>query len=227
MTISVIIPTLHEEKTLPGTLARLRHPAFSEVLVVDGGSRDRTLADVALANPLARTLNAPMGRARQMNAGAAAAKGELLLFLHADTLLPATAAQDITQAMADTRIAGGRFDARLVPDRGLLWVVGRMMSWRSRLTGIATGDQAIFVRRKVFEDLGGFPDIPIMEDIAFSRRLKQAGHIAALPSCVMTSGRRWERHGAIKTILLMWWLRLLFYLGMSPVRLQRMYDDAR
>ncbi|MEK9172454.1 MAG: TIGR04283 family arsenosugar biosynthesis glycosyltransferase [Nitrospirota bacterium] len=227
MTISVIIPTLHEEKTLPGTLARLRHPAFSEVLVVDGGSRDRTLADIALANPLSRVLNAPMGRARQMNAGAAAAKGELLLFLHADTLLPATAAQDITQAMADTRIAGGRFDARLVPDRGLLWVVGRMMSWRSRLTGIATGDQAIFVRRKVFEDLGGFPDIPIMEDIAFSRRLKQAGHIAALPSCVLTSGRRWERHGAIKTILLMWWLRLLFYLGVSPARLQRMYNDAR
>lgn len=227
MTISVIIPTLHEEKTLPGTLARLRHPAFSEVLVVDGGSRDRTLADVALANPLTRVLNAPTGRARQMNAGAAAAKGELLLFLHADTLLPTTAAQDITQAMADTRIAGGRFDARLVPDRGLLWVVGRMMSWRSRLTGIATGDQAIFVRRKVFEDLGGFPDIPIMEDIAFSRRLKQAGHVAALHSCVMTSGRRWERHGAIRTIVLMWWLRLLFYLGVSPARLKRMYDDAR
>ena len=227
MTISVIIPTLHEEKTLPGTLSRLRHPVFSEVLVVDGGSRDRTLADVALVHPLTRILNAPMGRARQMNAGAAAAKGELLLFLHADTLLPATAAQDITQAMADTRIAGGRFDARLVPDRGLLWVVGRMMSWRSRLTGIATGDQAIFVRRKVFEDLGGFPDIPIMEDIAFCRRLKQAGHIAALPSCVMTSGRRWERHGAIKTIVLMWWLRLLFYLDVSPARLKRMYDDAR
>jgi rSAM/selenodomain-associated transferase 2 len=227
MTISVIIPTLHEEKTLPGTLARLRHPAFSEVLVVDAGSRDRTLADIALANPLSRVLNAPMGRARQMNAGAAAAKGELLLFLHADTLLPATAAQDITHAMADTRIAGGRFDARLVPDCGLLWIVGRMMSWRSRLTGIATGDQAIFVRRKVFEDLGGFPDIPIMEDIAFSRRLKQAGHIAALPSCVLTSGRRWERHGTINTILLMWWLRLLFYLGVSPARLKRMYDDAR
>lgn len=227
MTISVIIPTLHEEKTLPGTLARLRHPAFSEVLVVDGGSRDRTLADVALANPLTRIMNAPTGRARQMNAGAAVSKGELLLFLHADTLLPTTAAQDITRAMADTRIAGGRFDARLVPDRGLLWVVGRMMSWRSRLTGIATGDQAIFVRRKVFEDLGGFPDIPIMEDIAFSLRLKQAGRVAALHSCVMTSGRRWERHGAIRTIVLMWWLRLLFYLGVSPARLTRMYDDAR
>nr|MBI3612353.1 glycosyl transferase [Nitrospirota bacterium] len=142
-------------------------------------------------------------------------------------LLPPAAAEDIIAAMADTRIAGGWFNARLVPDRGLLWVVGRMMSWRDRLTGIATGDQAIFVRRKVFEDLGGFPDIPIMEDIAFSRRLKRAGQVTALHSCVMTSGRRWERHGAIKTILLMWWLRLLFYLGVSPARLQRMYDDAR
>lgn len=227
MTISVVIPALHEETTLPGTLARLRHPAFSEVLVVDGGSRDRTLADIALANPLTRVMNAPTGRARQMNAGAAAAKGELLLFLHADTLLPPTAAEDIIDTMADTRIAGGRFDARLVPDRGLLWVVGRMMSWRSRLTGIATGDQAIFVRRKIFEELGGFPDIPIMEDVAFSRRLKQVGQVAALHSCVMTSGRRWEGHGAIRTILLMWWLRLLFYLGVSPDRLKRLYDDAR
>lgn len=227
MTISVIIPALHEEKTLPGTLARLRHPAFSEVLVVDGGSRDRTLTDIALANPLTRVVNAPTGRARQMNAGAALAKGEILLFLHADTLLPPTAAEDITAAMADTRIVGGRFDARLVPDRGLLWVVGRMMSWRSRLTGIATGDQAIFVRRKVFEDIGAFPDIPIMEDIVFSRRLKRAGQVAALRNCVMTSGRRWERHGALRTILLMWWLRLLFFLGVSPERLKRMYDDAR
>jgi rSAM/selenodomain-associated transferase 2 len=227
MTISVIIPTLHEEKTLPGTLARLRHPAFSEVLVVDGGSRDKTVADIALAHPLTRVMNAPTGRARQMNAGASVAKGELLLFLHADTLLPQTAAEDITRTMADTRFVGGRFDARLTPDRGLLWVVGRMMSWRSRLTGIATGDQALFVRRKVFEDLGGFPDIPIMEDIAFGRRLKRAGRVVALHSCVMASGRRWERHGAIRTILLMWWLRLLFYLGVSPDRLKRLYGDAR
>ena len=227
MTIAVIIPTLHEEKTLPWTLARLRHPAFSEVLVVDGGSRDRTLTDIALANPLARVMRAPTGRAKQMNAGAAVAKSEVLLFLHADTLLPPTAAEDILDTMADTRIAGGRFDARLVPDRGLLWVVGRMMSWRSRRTGIATGDQAIFVRRKIFEAIGGFPDIPIMEDVAFSRRLKQAGQVAALRSCVMTSGRRWERHGAIRTILLMWWLRLLFHLGVSPDRLNRLYPDLR
>jgi len=105
--------------------------------------------------------------------------------------------------------------------------VGRMMSWRAKLTGIATGDQAIFVRRNVFEQLGGFPDIPLMEDIAFCQRLKRAGRVAALRSCVMTSGRRWEQHGAARTILLMWWLRLLFFLGVSPDRLKHLYQDAR
>lgn len=227
MTISVIIPTLNEAQTLLAELSRLRRPAFAEVLVVDGGSRDGTTAAVARIHPQARILTVRRGRARQMNAGAAAAHGEILLFLHADTRLPATAAEDIIEAMADPRIVGGRFDARLVPDSGLLWIVGRMMSRRSRLTGIATGDQAIFVRRTVFEALGGFPDIPIMEDIAFSARLKKAGRVAALRSCVMTSGRRWERHGAIWTILLMWWLRLLFFLGVNPVRLKHLYDDAR
>ena len=223
MTISVIVPALDEARTLPSTLARLNHPAFTEVIVVDGGSQDGTLAAAALAAPTARILTAPAGRARQMNVGAIAAKGHVLLFLHADTLLPPTAAEDILDTMADTRIAGGRFDARLVPDRGLLWVVGRLMSWRSRLTGIATGDQAIFVRRKIFEALGGFPDIPIMEDVAFSRRLKRAGRVAALRSCVATSGRRWEQHGVARTIVLMWWLRLLFFLGASPDRLKRLY----
>ena len=231
MTISVIIPTLNEEQTIRATLAQLYNPAFSsafaEVLVVDGGSRDRTLENVAAAAPMVKVLTSPQGRARQMNAGAAVATGDVLLFLHADTLLPATAADDIAVAMADSLVVGGRFDARLDPDRGLLWIVGRLMSWRSRLTGIATGDQAIFVRRKIFEELGGFPDIPIMEDVAFSRRLKWAGRIATLRSCVVASGRRWEQHGVARTILLMWWLRLLFFVGVSPDRLKRLYGDAR
>ncbi|HEX9285621.1 MAG TPA: glycosyltransferase, partial [Nitrospirales bacterium] len=153
MTISVIVPALNEALTLPSTLARLHYSAFTEVIVVDGGSQDGTLAAAALAAPTARILTAPAGRARQLNVGAAAAKGAVLLFLHADTLLPPTAADDITAALADPLVVGGHFDARLVPDRGLLWAVGRMMSWRSRVTGIATGDQAIFVRRKVFEAL--------------------------------------------------------------------------
>jgi len=228
MTLSVIIPALNEAQTLPATLSRLRHPAFVEVLVVDGGSRDRMTTDAARAHhPKVRVLTAPRGRARQMNAGAASTHGEVLLFLHADTLLPATAAEDIIEVMADPRTVGGWFDTRLVPDHGLLWIVGRMMSWRSRLTGVATGDQAIFVRRPVFEQISGFPNIPIMEDIAFSKRLKQTGRVVALHSCVLTSGRRWERNGAIRTILLMWWLRLLFFLGVSPGRLKRLYDDAR
>ena len=224
MTISVIIPTLNEAQNIRATLAPLRHPAFGEVLVADGGSLDRTVAEAA---PAAKVLTAPTGRARQMNTGAATASGDVLLFLHADTLLPPTAADDIIATLADPRVVGGHFNARITPDHGLLWLVGRMMSWRARLTGIATGDQAIFVRRDVFEQLGGFPDIPLMEDIAFSRRLKQAGRVAALRSCVMTSGRRWEQHGAARTILLMWWLRLLFFLGVSPDRLKHLYQDAR
>jgi len=224
MTISVIIPTINEEPTIRATLATLQHPTFSEVLVVDGGSHDGT---VAAATPIAKVLTAPRGRARQMNAGAAAVTGDVLLFLHADTLLPPTAPDDIQAALAEPGIVGGRFDARLDCDRGLFWIICRMMSLRSRLTGIATGDQAIFVRRSVFEKLGGFPDIPIMEDVAFSKRLKRAGRMAALRSCVVTSRRRWERHGPVRTILLMWWLRLLFFFGVSPDRLKRLYDDAQ
>jgi rSAM/selenodomain-associated transferase 2 len=227
MTISVIIPTLNEEETIGVTLARLSHLAFSQVLVVDGGSRDGTLRAVAAAAPTGKVVTSPLGRARQMNEGAAAATGEILLFLHADTLLPATAADDIQAAFRDPDVVGGRFDARLDRDQGLLWVICRMMSWRSRLTGIATGDQAIFVRRTVFEQIGGFPDMPIMEDIAFSARLKQAGRVAALRSYVVTSARRWERQGLVQTILLMWWLRLLFFLGVKPDRLKRMYADVR
>lgn len=227
MTISVIIPTLNEEQTIQATLAGLHHPAISEILVVDGGSQDGTPEKVAAAAPTAKVSTAPRGRARQMNAGAATAKGDVLLFLHADTLLPPTAPDDIQAALADPEVAGGRFDARLDCDRGLYWIVCRMMSWRSRLTGIATGDQAIFVRRKVFEAIGGFPDIPIMEDVSFSKRLKRAGRVAALRSCVVTSRRRWERHGPVRTILLMWWLRLLFFLGVSPERLKQWYADTR
>ena len=224
MTISVVIPTLNEAQNIRAALARLHHPAFCEILVGDGGSDDGTVAQAA---PVAKVLTAPRGRARQMNAAAAAASGDALLFLHADTLLPSTAADDITAALADPQVVGGHFAARIEPDRGLLWLAGRMMSWRARLTGIATGDQAIFARRKVFETLGGFPDIPLMEDIAFSRRLKGAGRVAALRSCVVTSGRRWEQHGVARTIFLMWWLRMLFFVGVSPDRLKQWYADTR
>jgi rSAM/selenodomain-associated transferase 2 len=227
MTISVIIPTLNEEHTIAASLSRLHQPGISEVLVVDGGSQDQTLATVKTAAPGARILSCAQGRAVQMNAGAAAATGEILLFLHADTLLPLSAAADIQAALADERVGGGRFDARLDRDTGLFWVLCRMMNLRSRLTGIATGDQGLFVRNSVFHALGGFPEIPIMEDIVLCKRLKRLGPVAALRTCVVTSRRRWVRHGTLKTILLMWWLRVLFFLGVAPDRLKDWYPDAR
>ena len=227
MTISVIIPTLNEAPAIEGTLNCLRHPAFSEILIVDGGSHDGTLARAAGASPKARLLSSPKGRARQMNNGAAASTGEILLFLHADTLLPPTAGDDITSALQDPRIIGGRFDVRLDKDTGWLWGISRLMNLRSRMTNIATGDQALFVRKPVFLAVGGFPDIPIMEDIAFTKQLKQKGRIAALHSCVITSARRWAQHGAIRTILLMWALRLLFFFGVPPARLKQWYPETR
>jgi rSAM/selenodomain-associated transferase 2 len=227
MTISVIIPTLNEAPTIEHTLNRLHHPAFSEILIVDGGSQDETLARAAGACPKARILSSPKGRAMQMNHGAAASNGDILLFLHADTLLPPTAGDDIESALHDPRIIGGRFDVRLDKDTGWLWIVSRFMNFRSRATKIATGDQALFVRKRAFVALGGFPDIPIMEDIAFTKQLKQKGRMAALHSCVVTSARRWTCHGTIKTILLMWTLRLLFFVGVPPARLKRWYPETR
>lgn len=227
MTVSVIIPTLNEEQSIQATLARLGSPTFSEVLVADGGSQDETVTRAAASAPWAHVIAAPQGRARQMNTAAAVANGDVLLFLHADTLLPLTAGEDILSALQDPFVIGGRFDVRLDRDSGLFGLISRLMNWRSRLTGIATGDQALFVRRSVFRTLGGFPEIPIMEDIAFSKQLKQAGRMAALRSRVVTSGRRWERQGTIRTILLMWILRLLFFCGVAPQRLKSWYPDTR
>ena len=193
--------------------------------MVDGGSEDGT---PHAAHPLSdRVLVAPRGRARQMNAGAEAARGRVLLFLHADTRLPATAEADVEGCMADPACVGGRFDIRLDSSRPLLRIVGRMISLRSRLTRVATGDQAIFVRRTAFERLGGFPEIPIMEDVAFCRELKREGPIACLRSQVVSSARRWEQNGPVRTILLMWTLKLLYLAGVPPARLKRLYSEAR
>lgn len=162
-----------------------------------------------------------------MNAGAAAAKGDVFLFLHADTLLPSDASRAIVTALADPRTVGGRFDVRFEHDAGLGWLISRMINLRSRLTGIATGDQAIFVRRKTFDTLDGFSDMPLMEDVDFSKRLKRQGRTAAIRSRATTSFRRWELRGTIRTILLMWSLRFLYWIGMSPHRLQRFYTTVR
>ncbi len=186
--------------------------------MADGGSEDATRE---IAAPLAdRVVLAPRGRARQMNAGAAAAGGDALLFLHADTRLPARADELIFHALQ--RHAWGRFDVRIEAAHPLLGVVGFAMNLRSRLTGIATGDQAIFVRREAFP---GFPEIALMEDIAFSKTMKRSGAPACLRERVTTSGRRWERDGVLRTVLLMWRLRLAYFLGTAPDELARRYAN--
>jgi len=223
--ISVIVPTLDEERVLAPTLQCARQPGVQEIIVVDGGSTDATCA---LAQAGAdRIMSARRGRAAQMNAGAAVARGDILLFLHADTLVPAGFAQAVITACATAEVIGGRFDVNLTASSPLIQLVGVLMNWRSRLTGIATGDQAIFIRREVFQRLGGYRDIPLMEDIDLSRRMKQTGRIACLRERVTTSARRWQQDGAVRTILLMWSLRLLYFLGASPARLARVYANTR
>lgn len=167
------------------------------------------------------------GRARQMNAGAAMSKGDVLVFVHADTQLPTEARIRIEQALTNPAHVGGRFNVQFEPDTRWGRVISRLMNWRSRWSGIATGDQAIFVRRECFERLGGFSDVPIMEDIDFCHRLKQTGRMAALQSTVVTSYRRWEQGGPLKVIALMWLLRGLYWFGVSPHALTRMYAHVR
>jgi rSAM/selenodomain-associated transferase 2 len=223
--LSIVIPALNEEAQLAATIASARGPSVVEVIVVDGGSTDGTMA-CARGQADAVTAAGP-GRALQMNAGAQMARGDVLLFLHADTRLPAGFDAVILRAMADPHTVGGRFDVSLEPSSPLLWLTGELMNLRSRWSGIATGDQAIFVRREVFAKLAGFPPIPLMEDIALSRSLKRMGTIACLRERVVTSSRRWRFNGVLRTVLLMWSLRFLYFVGVAPERLQRWYSDSR
>lgn len=230
MTISVIIPVYNEDTILAQSLSRLSLLGFDEIVIADGGSTDRSVAvaDAFCARvPNARLVSAPRGRARQMNAGASASRGSVLLFLHADTELPRSGRQTIEEALQDRTVAWGRFDIAF--DAGSHWArtIATLMNLRSRWSGIATGDQALFVRRETFERMGGFADIPLMEDIEFTRRLKGAGRMAALRETAVTSFRRWERHGVLRTIGLMWTLRFLYWLGVDPVLLHRWYRVAR
>jgi rSAM/selenodomain-associated transferase 2 len=225
MRISVVIPALNEEKSIRTTVAALASLDPADIIVVDGGSTDRTRE---ISESLGITVIASQrGRGRQMNHGARQATGDVLLFLHADTRLPESAFEDIRSALDDPGCVGGRFDVELAGDHWLLKVIGAMISYRSRMTKVATGDQAIFVRRTVFEAIGGFPDLPLMEDIAFCRALKRMGDVACLRSRVRTSARRWEREGIWQTMLRMWTLKLLYLAGVSPIRLKRYYGDTR
>jgi rSAM/selenodomain-associated transferase 2 len=218
--LSIIVPVLDEAAGIAAALQPLQElrARGAQLIVVDGGSADGT---AELAAPLAdRVLSAARGRARQMNAGAALATGRILVFLHADTRLPAAADHLIMNAL---RPEGGRhwgrFDVRIEGRSAWLPLVAAMMNLRSRLTGIATGDQAMFVDRDAFAAAGGFPEIPLMEDIALSSRLRKRRAPACLPEKVVTSGRRWDRHGVWRTNRLMWWLRLRYFLGANPHRL--------
>lgn len=222
--LSIIVPCLNEADGIAATLGALApmRARGAEVIVVDGGSRDST---VARAGPLAdAVISAPRGRASQMNTGAARARGETLLFLHADTLLPDAADALIVDGLQRSRRGWGRFDVAIAGRNPLLRVVAALMNVRSRMTGIATGDQAIFVTRSLFTAAGGYPDIPLMEDVALSGRLKNFGPPLCLRHRLTTSGRRWERNGVLRTVLLMWRLRLAYRLGADPRKLAVRYD---
>ena len=222
--LSIIIPVFNEAANIVSALealARLRERG-AEIIVVDGGSADNT---VRLATPLAdRVITSARGRATQMNAGAASARGDVFLFLHADTRLPADADRLILDGLAQSRRAWGRFDVTIEGRRPLFPLIAASMNARSRLTGITTGDQAMFVTREAFATAGGFPDIALMEDLEFARHLKRASRPLSLRARVTTSGRRWETRGVLHTIVLMWRLRLAYFFGADPKWLRRRYE---
>lgn len=230
--ISIVMPVLDEAATIAMQLAALQEfrRAGAELLVVDGGSSDATVACATAACD--RVLVAPRGRGSQMNAGAAAASGVVLVFLHADTTLPRDALAAVRQAVAAGAV-WGRFDVRISGESAWLPLIAATMNLRSRLSGIATGDQAIFVLKKTFLDAGGFPDIPLMEDVALSTVLRRRYRPACLRQKVITSGRRWEKNGVLKTIWRMWSLRWRYFFGADPQQLAVEYgyrprdDQAR
>ncbi len=223
MKISIIMPVLNEAPAIAQTLIALQplREAGHEVIVVDGGSHDDT---ITVSKPYAdKIIQGPRGRSRQMNAGAKLASGEILLFLHGDTFLPGRADRLIIEGMKRGERKWGRFDVKLSGKHPLLRIIEILMNWRSRLSRIATGDQAIFVKRELFEAFGGFPEIDLMEDIALSKMLKKHGRPLCLYQRVLTSSRRWEEQGLFRTILLMWFLRAAYFLKANPGQLAKLY----
>ncbi len=222
-TVAVILPVLNEENALPDLLQRVRHWGAEEIIFVDGGSSDHTLQLLEDSDVI--WIHGKCGRAFQMNAGSSKVECDILLFIHIDTELSSSCIEDIRRVMCDQEVVGGRFDVQLSGRHPAFRMIEWFINWRSRMTKISTGDQAIFVRSDVFERLGGFPEIPLMEDVEFSKRLKRQGRIACLHRKVITSSRRWEKHGIVRTILLMWWLRFRFWQGVNPAVLKRHYVD--
>jgi len=223
MNLSIIIPVLNEAPIIGQILSSLQpfRRKGHEVIVIDGGSDDQSLPTATpLSDRVARSLR---GRSRQMNAGAVLSTGDILLFLHADCLLPDNADQLIIEGMNDRHRLWGRFDVKFSGRHPLLRVIEFLMNWRSRLSCIATGDQGIFVERNLFEKIGGFPEIDLMEDIALCKMLKKYGRPLCLRQHIMTSSRRWEEKGLFRTVLLMWFLRFAYFFKADPRRLAKLY----
>jgi rSAM/selenodomain-associated transferase 2 len=225
MKLSIVMPVLDEAAEIEAALSALApyRRRGVEVIVVDGGSSDGTAERARMLAD--RVIAAARGRSLQMNAGATAARGDVLLFLHADTQLPENADRLVLDGLAVSDRVWGRFDVR-IEGGGLLGLISLIMNWRSRLSGIATGDQSLFVTRAAFDSVGGFPPIALMEDVVLSAKLKRIGRPCALRARVTTSARRWRRHGTLRTVLLMWRLRLRFFLGADPAKLARVYGYA-
>ena len=221
--ISVVVPVLNEAANIEKSLQNLEQiGGIKEVIVVDGGSSDNT---ITLATPYARVIRAPQGRAWQMNAGAREAAGGILLFLHADTAITREGIELLRQLMADPGVVGGCYKL-CFDDRSLLFkLIALGSNLRARLGKIYFGDQGIFVRREIFIEINGFPEVPLMEEWGFCRKLRQKGRLVQLPARVTTSSRRWHKYGVWKTILLMHRLKLLYLLGVSPYRLKKLYTD--
>lgn len=222
--ISIIIPTLDEETGIAACLDRVRRAPGVEVIVVDGGSRDATVEAARRAG--AEVISAPRGRALQMNAGAEVSRGEILLFLHADTLLPSGWEAEVRRALARPEVAAGAFTFRLDQRTAGLRFIELCVAWRCRLASIPYGDQGLFLRRGVFLAAGGFPDLPIMEDCEFVRRLKKRGRIIVSPASATTSARRWQQKGILATTAFNSLVVVAFYLGCPPSLLRRLYDQA-
>ena len=225
--LSIVIPALNEAVNILAALTPLQtmRARGVEVILVDGGSNDQTKQ---IALPLVdRVIDGARGRARQMNVGARESKGDMLLFLHADSILPIDADKSIVAALRTTSRTWGRFDVTIEGAHFFLPVVAWFMNHRSRLTGIATGDQGLFMMREAFAAVGGFADIPLMEDVAMCAALKKNGAPICLKQTITTSGRRWEKHGLWRTIFLMWRIRLAYFFGTDPVKLHRSYHGAK
>ncbi len=224
MLISVIIPTLNEVANIASQIEQTRGLGECEIIVVDGGSTDETVVRATAADRVEVSLP---GRARQQNHGAICSRGDVLLFLHADCRLPATALESIRRAMLDPQVVGGCFAQRIEASGLRYRWIERGNALRVRLFKLAYGDQAIFVRRSVFEELGQFPELKLMEDVFLMKRLRRAGRFVLLPDRLTVSARRWQRHGVIRQTLRNWTLLTLALVGVSPDRLVRFYPNTR